>query len=74
MTDGEDTAVHPVQLTVAHTVIDRAPAEAGIDELAPAHDAVLPRGEYRDPDIRAGLVGLFIHQMNKSTAARSSPP
>ena len=67
MPDCEDTTVHAVQPTDAHAVVDCAPAEAGIDELAPAHDAVLSRGELGDSDVWTGRVGLFMHHMNKST-------
>jgi len=74
MADGEDAAVHAVQPPDPDAVVDRAPAQAGAGELTPADDAVLPRREHSDAEIRTGLVGLFIHQMNKLTRWRSSPP
>ena len=74
MADGEDAAVHAVQPPDPDAVVDRAPAQAGAGELTPADDAVLPRREHSDSEIRTGLVGLFIHQMNKLTRWRSSPP
>lgn len=67
MARGEDAAMHAVQPADPHAVIDRAAAEAGVDELPPADDAVLPRGELGDSEIRTGRVGLFMHHMNKAT-------
>jgi len=53
---------------------DRTTAEAGVDQLAPAHHAVLGRSEAGDDDIGPGLVELFIHHMTKAPSTRSSPP
>jgi len=74
MADGKHTAVHAMQPAGADAMLDRAAAEAGVDELTPADDAVLSCGEHGDVCVRTERVGLFIHHMNESTAGRSSPP
>ena len=45
MADGVDAAMHAVQPADAHAALDRAAAEAGVDELPTAHHAVLARRE-----------------------------
>jgi hypothetical protein len=69
MADGEHPAVHAMKPAVADAVIDGAAAEAGIEQLAPAHHAMLVSGEHGDLGVRPRLVGLFIHHMNKPTGA-----
>jgi hypothetical protein len=44
MTDGVDTAMHPVQPTRAHPSFDRSMRDAADQELAVGHDSVLPTG------------------------------
>jgi len=74
VTDAEHAAMHAVQQPTAHAMRDRATSEAGVEQLLPAHDAVLASRELSDEDVSPGLVELSCHQMNKSPKAEGSPP
>ena len=52
---------------------DCAPAEAGVDQLTPAHHAVLAGGKTGDMGIGSERVELFIHHINKSPRGTDSP-
>ena len=51
MADQIHTAMHAMETAMCQAVRDRAAADAGIDQLPPAHHSVLARSEPGDPAI-----------------------
>jgi hypothetical protein len=56
MADGINTAMNAVQATGGNSIRNSARVDAGAFELCRGDDSVLPRGNFRDDAIRAGLV------------------
>ncbi len=64
VTHGIHTAMKPMQMTGAQAGLDGVAVKAGVAQLVPADDTVLPTGNPGDHSIESGA--LFPHTGNKA--------